>query len=1173
MNQSFLKLLFFFISFGSACFGQENHPNTLLFEITGNGNSSPSYIYGTMHIKDVRAFDFQDSVLAKLQQCDAFAMEVLPDSIYSWMFDQAINKRIQEFIFEDEDEEIKIDWTDQDFEKIFNRASKKMGKNIGGIDKKDPQLLNRIISHEPDSVEKKKVILDIYFFDLARRAGLSTHSLEIIDSAYNKILSKNFLKDSKLELKNTSEIMSNRSRYEELRSAYVEGDLNQLLKLMQDTTFTSAQFYEEVLIERNYKMVETIKKLSKDKSTFVTCGAGHLPGKEGILDLLTKLGYTIKPIVSAKTQLHETYVFPEFQYDWPVLEDNITYFKIKTPGKPFPVSVPFIPNDFYVYMNPITQEQFLTMSIGMMQSDLSDKKRLKNFAKEFGGNMGKKVQDVDFYKYKGHQGAKVIFKTSYFSRFALDLRMVIREDIIYVLAYINTGSNKANLPVAQKFFNSLEFTNIQIKGWKSHTNKNGAFKANFPGEVKSSTLLAYPKNENEAATKMTIGQDPLGKVAMVMWMDYYYGLYFDNDLEICKLSAESYAQELNIEIKDTLFNYVNGNPHYTCFGELEGTPISWKIVVRGTRVYMLVVSSPKHQDILDYYNSFKLLPYTPVKEKEIKNEAGNFKINLFGKHQLTDEDDNSSYSDYTNQINLESKSFSDGLVYTVSCSEYKKYVSVPDSSYLEQLISSSSNWTDTILTQDTITFKGQQAISILSKSKKGHVHTKSISFMGGNKMYRVFAMGSKQDLELPRVSNFMQSFEFINSKNLKPSIIGDFTKDIIVGLSSKDSTNQAHAISAFSALKDSVFSTAFLFKMVKKDYPNFNESKHNIRKKALYKLNSDSLNFDHYETLISLYQTGNKSFNSSLLNKISSAKDNNQLDRAFQLLLNHPELSNSGFYKFKKSVLDSAHLFVKYADQIIPLLADSNQSNIAIQLTFKFIQDSLIDFQNMQEIERFAEQKLKEEWDQIRIEKATGDYYYYPAVISELIEILTYYPANDFKVNIIESLLKNEDEKTDNYEKLRCYLAQHRWYGKTDYKHIKTMMEDDNQRINTYSFFKRNGLIEILPQKEITNEKLSIGYLSYYYSDDYGPIIDYQFNKELTFTCDSTIKKVNLFELQFEWDSKGSNVWAFSNKSHIGYESEMYSQSFPQIFYQSEYPNLEDAIKELSDDHQCVLKE
>jgi len=59
----------------------QQNQNSLLWKIEGNNLSSPSYLYGTIHVHDNRVFNFSDSVFIALEACEAFALEVHPDSM------------------------------------------------------------------------------------------------------------------------------------------------------------------------------------------------------------------------------------------------------------------------------------------------------------------------------------------------------------------------------------------------------------------------------------------------------------------------------------------------------------------------------------------------------------------------------------------------------------------------------------------------------------------------------------------------------------------------------------------------------------------------------------------------------------------------------------------------------------------------------------------------------------------------------------------------------------------------------------------------------------------------------------------------------------------------------------------------------------------------------------
>ena len=49
--------------------------NSLLWKISGKKNPGDSYVFGTMHVSDERAFTFESLVHEKIRECNAFALE------------------------------------------------------------------------------------------------------------------------------------------------------------------------------------------------------------------------------------------------------------------------------------------------------------------------------------------------------------------------------------------------------------------------------------------------------------------------------------------------------------------------------------------------------------------------------------------------------------------------------------------------------------------------------------------------------------------------------------------------------------------------------------------------------------------------------------------------------------------------------------------------------------------------------------------------------------------------------------------------------------------------------------------------------------------------------------------------------------------------------------------
>ena len=79
-------------------------------------------------------------------------------------------------------------------------------------------------------------------------------------------------------------------------TVYKTQRLTEIEALFKDTEFGMEDHQDILLNDRNKNWVVQLKTIMKSEVVFVAVGAGHLVGKEGLISLLRKEGYTIKPI-------------------------------------------------------------------------------------------------------------------------------------------------------------------------------------------------------------------------------------------------------------------------------------------------------------------------------------------------------------------------------------------------------------------------------------------------------------------------------------------------------------------------------------------------------------------------------------------------------------------------------------------------------------------------------------------------------------------------------------------------------------------------------------------------------------------------------------------------------------------------------------------------------------
>src|SRR5580692_8014940 len=83
IRMGFLLVFLPFLPFAGS--GQSAYPS-ILWEISGNGLSKPSYLFGSMHISNKEVFHLSDSFYMAIRSCDVVALEVDPDEWQPDMF-------------------------------------------------------------------------------------------------------------------------------------------------------------------------------------------------------------------------------------------------------------------------------------------------------------------------------------------------------------------------------------------------------------------------------------------------------------------------------------------------------------------------------------------------------------------------------------------------------------------------------------------------------------------------------------------------------------------------------------------------------------------------------------------------------------------------------------------------------------------------------------------------------------------------------------------------------------------------------------------------------------------------------------------------------------------------------------------------------------------------------
>ena len=88
-------------------------------------------------------------------------------------------------------------------------------------------------------------------------------------------------------------------QYEKLFDAYLKHDLKKLQEISAEQEAGSeitGKIMLSLVDQRNERMVSRLVVKLKQKSSFIAVGALHLPGQQGILNLLANQGFIIQKV-------------------------------------------------------------------------------------------------------------------------------------------------------------------------------------------------------------------------------------------------------------------------------------------------------------------------------------------------------------------------------------------------------------------------------------------------------------------------------------------------------------------------------------------------------------------------------------------------------------------------------------------------------------------------------------------------------------------------------------------------------------------------------------------------------------------------------------------------------------------------------------------------------------
>lgn len=282
--QSTIAVIVILFSFSSKA--QTKSPkleNTLLWEISGSGLEKPSYLYGTVHMicgpdyflseKTKKAFNASNKLVLEINFADPAEMANMQKMA---MGKEPLSKLLSQ----------------EQLSRLNEILKNTTGMTVQQVDSFSLMTVMSLISMKTFGCTDMK-LYEMEFIEMAKKKNIQIGGLETVKSQLD-ILENAYTNDEMITMLGES----NQNETTKLVAVYKTENVDSLYDIVTDKRFASEKTKKMILDQRNLNWIKDMPQMMKTESVFFAVGAGHLGGEFGVINLLRKAGYIVKPVMN-----------------------------------------------------------------------------------------------------------------------------------------------------------------------------------------------------------------------------------------------------------------------------------------------------------------------------------------------------------------------------------------------------------------------------------------------------------------------------------------------------------------------------------------------------------------------------------------------------------------------------------------------------------------------------------------------------------------------------------------------------------------------------------------------------------------------------------------------------------------------------------------------------------
>ncbi|MEA2093763.1 MAG: TraB/GumN family protein [Pseudomonadota bacterium] len=260
----------------------------LLWEISKLG-MAPSYLFGTIHSEDPEVLALAEPVEHAFSGSNSVVLEVLLD-LEAMMYSSTVMLMT--------DGRLLSDILDESLFRQTAAVMQTRGIPELVLERMKPWAVATALAMP---VAETGMVLDMALYQQALEDGKQVYGLETIQEQLDVFEGMSMNDQVALVRDSVEQFPGIEAMHKTLIDAWKERDLAEMLAINEAAMETGDQrmaeeFQRRLVTDRNWRMADRMQPYLKQGKAFVAVGALHLPGEQGLLNLLEQRGYSVRVI-------------------------------------------------------------------------------------------------------------------------------------------------------------------------------------------------------------------------------------------------------------------------------------------------------------------------------------------------------------------------------------------------------------------------------------------------------------------------------------------------------------------------------------------------------------------------------------------------------------------------------------------------------------------------------------------------------------------------------------------------------------------------------------------------------------------------------------------------------------------------------------------------------------